>query len=246
MSTELHTLSGAFALDALSAEEAEQFRRHLEACPACRQEVRELQQAAAQMGASEALAPPVHLKERVLAAADQTPQLPPRATPAGAVTDVVSESTTGPRHRWGARLLAAAAAVAVVTAGLFGIGQLLEDDETSSQLTAGVVRVFEADDANTATMPTANGGKISVATSPRLGEMAVDTDELPALDEEHVYQLWAIRDGAISSVGVLEPEKGASMEMPDPDTEVAITVEPVGGSRQPTTDPIMQVNPSEV
>ena len=33
MSTDLHTLSGAYALNALSAEEAEQFRQHLEACP---------------------------------------------------------------------------------------------------------------------------------------------------------------------------------------------------------------------
>ena len=39
MSSDLHTLSGAYALNALSAEEAEQFQRHLEACPACTQEV---------------------------------------------------------------------------------------------------------------------------------------------------------------------------------------------------------------
>jgi hypothetical protein len=57
---------------------------------------------------------------------------------------------------------------------------------------------------------------------------------------------WAVRDGAMESVGVLEPEKGAYMDMPTPDTEVAITVEPRGGSAQPTTDPIMRVNPSEI
>jgi anti-sigma-K factor RskA len=45
---------------------------------------------------------------------------------------------------------------------------------------------------------------------------------------------------------VLEPEKGAYMDMPTPDTEVAITVEPRGGSAQPTTEPIMRVNPSEI
>ena len=39
MSTDLHTLSGAYALNALSPEEAEEFRKHLEACAACRQEV---------------------------------------------------------------------------------------------------------------------------------------------------------------------------------------------------------------
>jgi hypothetical protein len=95
-------------------------------------------------------------------------------------------------------------------------------------------------------METTNGGKISVATSPGLNEMAVDTDELPKLDKEHVYQLWAIQDGTVSPVLVLEPEKGAFMEMPGEGTEVAITIEPSGGSEQPTTDPIMQVAPSEV
>ncbi|MGH3330897.1 MAG: anti-sigma factor, partial [Nocardioidaceae bacterium] len=89
-------------------------------------------------------------------------------------------------------------------------------------------------------------GKISVATSPSLNEMAVDTDELPKLDDQHVYQLWAIAGGTTSSVLVLEPDKGASMEMPAAGTEVAITVEPAGGSEQPTTDPIMRVAPSEV
>ena len=240
MSTDLHTLSGAFALNALSAEEAEQFRRHLEDCAVCRQEVRELQQAAARMGASEAVPPPAYLKARVLSAADRTPQLPPRTGGGGTVIEVSP-------HRWGRRMLLAAAAVVLVVAGGIGISQLgNEPDEQQSLLAEGVVRVFEAEDAHRAEMPTENGGTIRVAASPELNQMAVDTDELPPLDDQHVYQLWAVHDGAMQSVGVLEPDKGAYMDMPTPDTEVAITVEPVGGSEQPTTDPIMRVNPSEI
>lgn len=240
MSTELHTLSGAFALNALSEEEAEQFRLHLEACPACRQEVRELQQAAARMGAGAQLAPPAHLRERVLAAADRTPQLPPRTAGGGSVVEV-------PPHRWGRRMLLVAAAVVLVVGAAVGIGQLGDRSDTQESLLAeGVVRVFEAGDAHTAEMPTEIGGTIRVAASPELNQMAVDTDELPALDAEHVYQLWAVKGQEMESVTVLEPEKGAFMEMPSPDTEVAITVEPLGGSDQPTTDPIMRVNPSEV
>jgi anti-sigma-K factor RskA len=136
----------------------------------------------------------------------------------------------------------------VIVAGVIGISRIGDNGtgEQQSLLAAGVVKVFKADDANTATMKTANGGKISVATSPSLGEMAVDTEDLPPLDKRHVYQIWAVHSGAFSSVGVVEREKGAAMAMPDPDTEVAITVEPVGGSKQPTTDPIMKVNPSQV
>jgi anti-sigma-K factor RskA len=239
MSTDLHTLSGAFALNALSAEEAEQFHRHLEACPACRQEVRELQQAAATMGTAEAAPPPPYLKPRVLSAVDRTPQLPPRTGGGSAVTEI------SPR-RWAPRLLLAAAAAALVVAGGIGIAQLQQEDQPDSLLAEGVVRVFAAEDAHTAKMPTEIGGEIRVAASPELNQMAVDTDGLPPPPEDHVYQLWAVHDGSMESVTVLEPEKGASMEMPTPDTEVAITVEPLGGSEQPTTDPIMQVNPSAI
>jgi anti-sigma-K factor RskA len=240
MSTDLHTLSGAYALNALSAEEAEQFSRHLELCPACSQEVRELQQAAASMGASEAALPPAYLKARVLAAVARTPQLPPHVV-RGNVVKVAP-------HRWGTRLLLAAAAVVVIVAGALGISQIGDDGGPGGQslLAEGVVKVFQAEDAHHATMKTRNGGTISVATSPDLGEMAVDTEKLPRLDEKHVYQLWAMHAGTTTSVGVLEPEKGAAMDMPTPDTVVAITVEPLGGSAQPTSEPIMQVNPSKV
>lgn len=236
MSTDLHTLSGAYALHALSSEEAEEFQKHLDACPACRLEVAELQQAAATMGASEALAPPAELRARVLAAADRTPQQPPRPAP---VVDL------GRRRRI-TRILSAAAAVAVIVAGAVALDQVQDEETPGGLLAAGVVRVFEAEDANTATMETSNGGKIAVAISPELNEMAIDTDELPPLDDEHVYQLWAIHDDVVESVTVLAPEKGASMEMPSADTEVAITIEPAGGSEQPTTEPIMRAKPSEV
>jgi len=73
MSTDVHTLSGAYALDALSEEEATDFCTHIDVCPACCQEVSELRDAAARMVASESLTPPESIKARVLAAADKMP-----------------------------------------------------------------------------------------------------------------------------------------------------------------------------
>ena len=102
MSTEPHTLSGAFVLDALSPEEAEQFRRHLQSCAVCREEVRELREAAARLGAVEAIAPPLELKTRVLAAADRTPQKPPR---------LGSSGTTPAPRRWAPRARRAATGI---------------------------------------------------------------------------------------------------------------------------------------
>ena len=73
MSNDLHTLSGAYALNALSPDEAREFREHYDLCPACQQEVRDLRDAAARMGASEAMQPPPQLKARVMSAADKQP-----------------------------------------------------------------------------------------------------------------------------------------------------------------------------
>jgi anti-sigma-K factor RskA len=235
MSTELHTLSGAFALDALSPEEAAEFRTHLAGCAVCRQEVRELREAAARMGEVEAFAPPPELKARVLAAADRTPQKPPKLIP--------FSGTTHARRRW-ARLSAAAAAVVLLAGGAIGIGTLLGDDESGLQPT--VVQVFEAQDAHVAEVETSHG-PLRVATSAGEAEMAVDTSDLQSLDGAHVYQLWSIQDGSPVSVGVLDdPRTGAAMPMPAAGTEVAITVEPAGGSERPTTDPIAQLDPAAV
>jgi anti-sigma-K factor RskA len=237
MSTELHTLSGAFALDALSPEEAREFRTHLEGCAVCRQEVRELRDAAARMGQVEALAPPPELKVRVLAAADRTPQKPPKVTPLS--------GTTPARRRWAPRLAAAAAAVVVLAGGAIGVGSLLNgDDESGLQPT--VVQVFEAGDAHVAEVETSHG-PLRVATSAGKSEMAVDTSNLRSLDSAHVYQLWSIENGSPVSVGILDdPSTGAAMAMPAAGTEVAITVEPAGGSERPTTEPIAQLDPASV
>jgi anti-sigma-K factor RskA len=236
MSTELHTLSGAFALDALSPQEAEEFRTHLEGCAVCRQEVRELREAAARMGEVEALAPPPELKARVLAVADRTPQKPPKIVPLS--------GTTPARRRWARRLAAAAAAVVVIGGGAIGVQTLVGDQDTGLQ--AAVVQVFEAGDAHVAEVETSHG-PLRVATSAGKSEMAVDTSNLRSLDSAHVYQLWSIQDGSPVSVGILDnPKTGAAMAMPAAGTEVAITVEPAGGSERPTTDPIVQVDPAAV
>jgi anti-sigma-K factor RskA len=241
MSTDVHTLSGAYALDALSPEEAEEFRRHLEGCQACRDEVRELQRAAARLGGAEASAPPPDLKARILAAAERTPQEPP----APAVRREPQVGTTEDRRRrWPLWLAAAAAAVVVAGGGVIGL-QAMDEDEPA--LPVAVSQVFEADDARTATVRTENGGKLTVGVSPSRNEMAVDTRDLPELDDAQVYQLWAVHGDEMVNVGVLDDsDEGAAMGMPGEDTTVAVTVEPDGGSEQPTTAPIVQVDPRAV
>jgi anti-sigma-K factor RskA len=240
MSTDVHTLSGAYALDALGPEEAAEFRRHLEGCEGCRDEVRELQRAVARMAAAESTPPPPDLKARILAAADRTPQEPPvggrapRAVPA-----------PGKRPaRWLTGLAVAAAAVVIAGVGAFGLRAAMDDDTTLSHQ---AVEVFEATDAHTKTLETANGGRLTVAVSKSKDEMAVDTRGLPALEGGRVYQIWAVHGDTMVSAAILDdPGTGAAMGMPNAATEVALTIEPAGGSEQPTTEPIVQVDPYDV
>jgi anti-sigma-K factor RskA len=235
MSNDLHTLSGAYALDALSAEEAEEFARHLDQCPACRDEVRELRAAAARIAEIESVAPPAALKARVLAAADRTRQLPPRVTPIEVAR----------RRRWLPRLGAAAAAVVLLVGAAVGICRITGHDEHPHP-NVSVAQVFEAADAHTQTVSTRNGGRLRVATSADAGRMAIATKALPALKGKS-YQAWTIRNGKATSAGVIDDlSVGAVMPMPAPGTRVAITIEPRGGSAHPTTKPIVAMDPSSI
>jgi anti-sigma-K factor RskA len=247
---DVHTLSGAYALDALSPEERETFREHLAACQACRDEVFELRQAAARMGAVQWSVPPPALRARVLEAAGRTPQLPPPAPTAPAVPDGsapsgTAESSASKRHRrWPGLLAAAAAVVALGVGGAIGFGAL---DSDEPELIAAADRVFDAGDARTATVETANGGKLTVGISQQRNEMAVDARGLPELDREHVYQLWTVHEETMVSAAVLTDDStGAAMGLPEEDTQVAVTIEPAGGSEEPTTEPIATVDPEAV
>jgi RNA polymerase sigma factor (sigma-70 family) len=51
---EPHTLSGAYALDALTGTDRTRFERHLARCPACEQEIRGLREATARLAAAAA------------------------------------------------------------------------------------------------------------------------------------------------------------------------------------------------
>jgi len=229
MSTDLHTLSGAYAIDALSPAEAEEFEKHLDECPACHDEVRELQAAAARMGASEATVPPPSLKSRVLAAADELPQLPPKVT-------AIEERRS---RRWVPRLAGLAAAAVLLAAAAVGISRPWEQDAPP---VAGnpVSEVFNAPDAHVATVKTADGHRLTVATSPDSGQMALETQSLGRLRGDKVYQMWAEHNKKVTSIGVIEDlGDGKVMPIPTYGTRVTITVEPEGGSRKPTSPPIM-------
>lgn len=72
-----HSLSGAYAVDALLAVEAQAFEAHLGRCAECRAEVRSLREAAARLALPECVTAPPSLRAAVLAAAAAVRPLPP-------------------------------------------------------------------------------------------------------------------------------------------------------------------------
>ena len=107
--------------------------------------------------------------------------------------------------------------------------------------------MFAAEDARTVGESTLNGGELLVAVSPSRSEMAVDTSELPELGGGRVYQLWSIEDDKVASLGVIEePGETAAMPLPEEGIQIALTIEPAGGSEVPENAPILQLEPASV
>src|SRR5690242_7097860 len=106
-SPDIHTLGGAYALDAVDDLERASFDRHLAECEACLLEVAEYRETVTRLAEGSWSVPPLRMREQVLARAAATPQLPPLGQRRGGASPVA---------RW-RRLTAAAAVVAVLGAG---------------------------------------------------------------------------------------------------------------------------------
>src|SRR2546429_2998612 len=75
---EVHTLVGAYALDAVDDVERAAVERHLRGCVACAAEAAELRATAARLVDAAAVAPPPRLREAVTARIRRTRQEAPR------------------------------------------------------------------------------------------------------------------------------------------------------------------------
>jgi len=251
----IHTLAGAYALDALSADEAAYFEQHLAACDGCAQEVAELQGTVASLGSSAAEPPPADLRARVLAAARSQPQLPPLTARTGpAATPGPSAPITSARssraRRW---MTAAAATVGVAAAAIAAFAIAGADVWPFSEpnnapvavdpLHQRVARVIDAPDAQSAATKIRGGGKLTVYNSSLLGKTAVVLNQLPRLDTKHDYQMWLVNDRGAKPLAVVPRVAQPEMLIPEvkPGVKIAITREPAGGSPQPTMEPLAYV-----
>jgi len=265
---DLHVLTGSYALDALTNSEREDFERHLHHCPSCQAEVRGLRETAARLAMAKSSRPPARMESAVLAATYRTRQLPPQPGERAARNlERVRSSRlfsfsgghgTG-RRRSGLRLpapgtasrrtqlprLVGAVAVASVAAAVgLGITQISTQHQldTVQASNAAITRVVQAPDARIEKKATA-GGTVTVVFSSQRAAAVITTSKLTALPSGRVYQLWVMSPAGISpvqarSAGLLRsgPVLASAIR---PGDRIGITVEPAGGTAQPTTKPVV-------
>jgi anti-sigma-K factor RskA len=228
--TEIHTLSGAYAVDALDDIERAQFERHLAECAECRAEVASLRATAATLAETSATTPPPGLRDKVLAEIGTVRPLPPAARTGAA-----------PRRRFRLAALAAAAAViAAVGAGGIVIAEPWADDTGQTQVSA-VDRVLQAPDAERYTQ-SVDGSEATLVRSPSLNRAVLVTRNMAPPPQGKVYELWLDHEGiGMVPAGLMEQggEQTILLEG-DPATAIGagITVEPAGGSEEPTSPPV--------
>lgn len=237
MTPDVHTLTGAYALDALPEDEQREFEEHLAQCEACQREVTELQATASRLGGAVEETPPPGLRNDVLLAIDETRQERPEPT-------VVQMPRRSGWTRW---LAAPAAAVVVIL--VVGLGVALNNvngrvDELEAR-SGAVTDVLTADSVEIREI-VVDRTTARVVAAPSRGEAAFFASGMDRAPDEQTYQLWLMADGEATPAGLFQPDENGEViavmtgDVASADA-IGVTVEPASGSPQPTSDPIMVV-----
>jgi len=236
MSTgDIHKLTGAYAMDALDELERARFEQHLASCDDCRAEVAELRETAALLSETVAVTPPASLRESVLAGISQVRPLAPAA------------STSQPSHAgrpaargrgWVPFLVAAALALIVGVGAL--VTQPWADPDDAERLTAAE-QVLQAPDAEEVSVDLGEAGRATITRSKSHDRAVITTEDMVSAPAGKDYELWFIAGDEFVSAGLMPDAPDQTVVLDGSAGEAAavgITVEPDGGSNQPTSDPI--------
>lgn len=236
--SDLHALSGAYAVDAVDDLERARFERHLIECADCEAEVQSLREAAAVLAEDSALAPPPSLRNRVLADIATVRPLPPEVPTPEVPTPVVPTAEPRSSRRPWLTLLVAASVLAVLGVGL---GMWQPWTNQAPTLTASE-RVLRADDAQSVRLTFDGGATATLVRSVSESRAVITTSDMPLAPEGKVYELWLQQpDGEMAPAGLM-PAKADQTVLLEGDASDAvaagITIEPAGGSLEPSTEPI--------
>ncbi|MGY3200744.1 anti-sigma factor [Streptomyces sp. TE5632] len=258
---DLHSLAAPYALDALEPAERVRFERHLSACRRCAAEVRVLAEDAVRLAWSTAAPAPPALRDRVLAAVRTTPQDSAPEAVSGPREQIRARAPQLPPRTWGAEspppvrerrgmplfvpFATATAAAALVVASLFAVQADRTQDELNAERDRSreIAHVLAAPDARASSGRGAAGGTIGVIASVSAGSAVVTLGGYGNPPNGRVRQLWLMRPGAEPrSLGLFEADTPlVASDLDTSATSLAVTVEPDGGSPQPTTQPVVQL-----
>ncbi len=243
MNERLDELIALAALGELDAAETTELDALLAADPTAAGELADALDVAATLQSSDPVEPPPGLRSAVLASIASIEQLPPKddvATVAAATPSPVPSAGSldavpidrARRHRRVVSMLAAAAAVVLIAIG--GIVVATRNDAGDDPIAA----VLDADDVTTRTLAGSLGTTLEMAYSADEGAMVVTGDDVPAVGDDETYQLWIISESGAQPAGTFRPDASGHVAVrvdADPsDFVVGVTLEPSGGSEQPT------------
>lgn len=244
-----HTLAGAYAMDAVSDDDRARFEQHLAGCETCQAELRGLRETTARLAAAAEVRPRAELREQTVRAATQIRQLPP-VTGAEPASPAVRwrHASAGRGRRWLPRLAIGIAAVFALVAAGFGYAMHGAEHRLNMAQSRSheIAAVLGAPDAKMMTGRVRTGGSATVVMSHRAGTLVFTAADLRSLPRARAYQLWLMGPSGARSVGML-PAARHGMTGPlvvsglAPGDKVGLTVEPAGGSPQPTSVPILML-----
>lgn len=238
-----------YALNELSATEAQEFEQHMETCAACRRELQALRSDLGLLGLSVVgPKPPARVKDGLMRAVAAEPRGVPARRP----------EAPARRAFWLQWIPAAIALAAIVFAiSLRQSNQSLHDqfaelhnryNDQKIQLAQAQenMRLLLAPDAVHVSLNPQNASKHPSATvimSPSVGRMTLMASNLPPLPPGKAYELWIIPPmAAPMNAGVFKPdEHGNAMMLDHPmpagveAKTFALTVEDEAGSDKPTS-----------
>ncbi|MER5963374.1 anti-sigma factor [Streptomyces sp. NPDC002057] len=237
-----HMLTGAYVLDALDPEERGAVRLHLAGCASCALEVEEFSETVARLGLAVAMTPTATLRAGVMERIATVRQEPPPTT-----SPVRTPRGRRGLRRWSHWALAACLAGAV---GLGGVaawqyeraGDARQETDRARAANDAVAVVLAAPDARVATSRLDGGAVGTVVVSASLDRAVFAASGMAPPPAGKVYQLWYDDHGTMRPAGLMDP--GATAEATllqgpvDGASGMGVTVEPAGGSPQPTSDPV--------
>jgi anti-sigma-K factor RskA len=245
MNTDIHTLAGAYVLDAVNDLENAAFDRHLAGCESCAFEVAELRATAARLADSTWSAPPPRLRDNVLREVARTRQV-------RSAKQSRPGSTVAP-GQWRRRLVAAAAA-AVLAAGTGAAAWVVQDNRVRSERgeiqairdqNAQIQAVITAADARLDHSPVKGGGRLTVMFSLSQNTAVAMLTGLDRPASNQAYQLWVMHGTTPVDAGVLPAGQAAGTQLVNgvsDGQQLAVTLEAAGGSTTPTLPVLANVS----